>query len=66
MHPAQDISQRPVILVVDDTPQNLALMRDLLETDYTVKLAPSGERALKIALSQAFRPDFAGHHDAGR
>lgn len=52
MQPAPELSQRPVILVVDDTPQNLALMRDLLEADYTVKLAPSGERALKIAQSQ--------------
>ena len=52
MHTAQDTFQRPVILVVDDTPQNLALMRDLLESDYTVKLAPSGERALKIAKNQ--------------
>jgi two-component system sensor histidine kinase/response regulator len=52
MHAAQDLSHRPTILVVDDTPQNLALMRDLLETDYTVKLAPSGERALKISKNQ--------------
>lgn len=52
MQEIQDTVQRPVILVVDDTPQNLALMRDLLESDYTVKLAPSGERALKIAKSQ--------------
>jgi signal transduction histidine kinase len=52
MHATQDTLQRPVILVVDDTPQNLALMRDLLETDYIVKLAPSGERALKIAKTQ--------------
>ncbi len=56
MHAAQDPSYRPTILVVDDTPLNLALMRDLLETDYTVKLAPSGERALKIAKNQA--PDL--------
>lgn len=40
---------RPTILVVDDTPQNLSLMSDLLEELYTVKLAPSGARALKIA-----------------
>lgn len=56
MHSAQEMSPRPTILVVDDTPQNLALMRDLLETDYTVKLAPSGARALKIA--QAQPPDL--------
>ena len=49
MHAAQGMSHRPTILVVDDTPLNLALMRDLLKTDYTAKLAPSGERALKIA-----------------
>jgi signal transduction histidine kinase len=52
MHPAQDRFPRPVILVVDDTPQNLALMRDLLDSEYIVKLAPSGERALKIAQEQ--------------
>ena len=40
---------RPTILVVDDTPQNLSLMSDLLEANYTVKLAPNGARALKIA-----------------
>ena len=53
MQAVSDASPRPVILVVDDTPQNLALMRDLLETDYTVKVAPSGERGLKIARSQS-------------
>ncbi len=52
MNAAQDLSPSPTILVVDDTPQNLTLMRDLLETNYTVKLAPSGARALKIASSQ--------------
>jgi CheY-like chemotaxis protein/tRNA A-37 threonylcarbamoyl transferase component Bud32 len=40
---------RATLLVVDDTPQNLSLMSDLLESLYTVKLAPSGARALKIA-----------------
>ena len=37
------------VLVVDDTPQNLSLMSGLLEDHYSVKLAPSGARALKIA-----------------
>jgi putative two-component system response regulator len=40
---------KPVILVVDDTPDNLSLMSGLLSGDYTVKVAPSGARALKIA-----------------
>jgi putative two-component system response regulator len=60
---------RPTVLVVDDTPQNLALMRDLLEQDYTVKLAPSGARALKIAaatppdliLLDVMMPELDGH-----
>ena len=42
-------SRRPTILIVDDTPQNLSLMHDILEQDFTVKLAPSGSRALVIA-----------------
>ena len=42
-------TERPTVLVVDDTPQNLALMRDLLQDRYQVKLAPAGARALKIA-----------------
>jgi putative two-component system response regulator len=40
---------RQTILVVDDTPANLALMSDLLRGDYKVKLAPGGQRALQIA-----------------
>lgn len=40
---------RPVVLVVDDTPQNLSIMSDVLEDHYTVKLANNGARALKIA-----------------
>ncbi len=45
-HPAS--VPRATILVVDDTPQNLSLMSDLLDADFNVKLAPSGVRALKI------------------
>lgn len=40
---------KPTVLVVDDTPDNLALMRELLRDDYQVQLANGGERALKIA-----------------
>ena len=38
----------PTILVVDDMPQNLSLMSDILDEYYTVKLANSGARAIKI------------------
>jgi putative two-component system response regulator len=40
---------KPTILVVDDTPDNLSLMRELLKGDYQVQLANGGERALKLA-----------------
>jgi putative two-component system response regulator len=49
--------QKPLILVVDDAPQNLSLMDDLLSDDYHVKVAPSGVRALKIA-SALPQPDL--------
>jgi putative two-component system response regulator len=39
---------KPTILVVDDTPDNLSLMMELLKGNYQVKLANSGERALKL------------------
>lgn len=44
-----DILQKPTILVVDDTADNLYLMSELLKTDYRVKVANSGEKALRIA-----------------
>ena len=48
---------KPTILVVDDTPDNLALMRELLKDDYQVKLANGGERALTLA-AQTPHPDL--------
>ena len=47
-----DAPQRHSILVVDDTPENLALMSGLLQDLYQVRVAPSGARALKIAQSE--------------
>jgi len=40
---------RPTVLVVDDTPQNLNLISELLAHRYKVRVAPSGARALQIA-----------------
>ena len=39
---------RSVILVVDDTPENLQLMSALLRDHYKVQVASSGEKALKL------------------
>jgi len=44
-----DVGAKPIILVVDDTPENLALMSELLRERYRVKLAPNGQRGLAIA-----------------
>lgn len=43
-----DFTQKPTILVVDDTPDNLSLMAGLLKDRYKVKLANNGEKAIKI------------------
>ncbi len=47
---------RPTVLVVDDTPQNLNLISELLAHRYKVRVAPSGARALQIA--RATPPDM--------
>lgn len=41
--------EKPTILVVDDTPENLLLISDLLRKYYKVKVANNGTRALSIA-----------------
>ena len=50
-------SQQQTVLVVDDTPENLTVLGQLLRTDYRVKVAPSGQRALLIAAGDP-RPDL--------
>jgi len=44
------------ILAVDDSPENLDLIRNILEPYYSVKVAPTGELALHIARTQ--QPDM--------
>jgi PleD family two-component response regulator len=44
--------EKPTILVVDDTPDNLTLVSNLLKKDYRVRVAISGDKALKIAFSE--------------
>ena len=50
-------SERQTILVVDDTPDNIALLSALLKERYKVRAANNGERALAIAAGQP-RPDL--------
>ena len=43
-----EIKQNPVVLAVDDTPENLDVVKGILAGDYTVKAAINGQMALKI------------------
>ena len=43
------MSDKPTLLIVDDTPANIALLRDLLKERYKIKVATSGIKALGIA-----------------
>jgi chemotaxis protein methyltransferase CheR len=49
----RELTERNTILVVDDTPDNLALMNSLLKDSYKVKVANGGEKALRIAASDS-------------
>ena len=52
-----DFTQKPTVLVVDDTPDNLSLMSGLLKDLYKVKVANNGEKAIKIVQGDS-RPDL--------
>jgi putative two-component system response regulator len=52
----QDASRR-TLLVVDDMPENLAVLGDVLMPEFRVRVASSGERALAAAASEP-RPDL--------
>jgi CheY-like chemotaxis protein len=47
----------PSILIVDDTPENLDILKGVLKTDYTVRVATNGALALRIACSE-LAPDL--------
>jgi putative two-component system response regulator len=44
--------EKPVVLVVDDIPDNLSLLGVVLKDNCTVKVANNGEKALRIARSE--------------
>jgi putative two-component system response regulator len=45
------------LLVVDDTPENLVVLGELLQPHYRVRVANSGARALQVAVSEP-KPDL--------
>ena len=48
---------RPIVLVVDDTPENIDVLNGILQNEYTVRVATTGERALAVARTEP-RPDL--------
>lgn len=61
---------RPTVLVADDSPQNIELLSRVLGQDYRVKVATSGDKALRIVYSDEppdlilldiMMPDLSGH-----
>jgi signal transduction histidine kinase len=61
---------KPVVLVVDDSPEYLSLLGGILEAIYTVRVASSGRRALQLAIQEphpdlvlldVLMPDMDGH-----
>lgn len=61
---------RSVVLIVDDAPEVLDLLRQILSPHYAVKVALNGEKALKIAqgspgpnviVLDVFMPNMSGY-----
>lgn len=50
-------NQLPVVLAVDDMPENLTILGDALRPDFRVRVANSGQRTLEVAGSEP-RPDL--------
>ncbi len=48
---------RQIVLVVDDGPENLAVIGELLRPNYSIQVANNGERALQLAKGES-RPDL--------
>ena len=48
---------KPTVLIVDDMPENIDILRGILKQNYKLKIATSGENALKIAKGQ-LKPDI--------
>jgi len=70
-----DVPQKQTILIVDDTPDNIALLSALLKDKYRVKIATNGVKALQIAQSEPYpdlvlldvmMPEMDGHETCRR
>ena len=70
-----DFAQKPTILLVDDTPDNIALLSALLKDQYKIKIATNGVKALQVAsaapypdliLLDVMMPEMDGHEACRR
>jgi adenylate cyclase len=52
-----EVQARPLVLIVDDAPENIALVNGLLKTHYRTRVATNGERALEAAAMAPY-PDL--------
>ena len=57
-----DLVAKPTILLVDDNPDNIKVLRGILRSDYRVIAALNGQKAIQIAQDGH---NSAGYHDAG-
>lgn len=54
----QTVLEKETVLVVDDTPENIAILSSLLRDQYRTRVATNGADALEIASSNETRPDL--------
>jgi len=54
---AENSIRQQTVLIVDDAPENLQVLGEILQAHYRVRAASNGERALQVAASEP-RPDI--------
>ena len=72
--PYSDRETRPAILIVDDEPTNLQVMRQILQNEYRLLFARDGHKALELARSErphlilmdVMMPGMTGHEACRR
>ena len=53
------VTDRNIILIVDDTPDNISLLSELLRKSHRIKVATKGQKALNIAVQHAVKAAHA-------
>lgn len=53
-----DREEKNTLLIVDDTPENIRVLMEALKDEYRILAATSGEKALRMAVSEESPPDL--------